>query len=274
MIIKPTESASGYGFKICQSMDDIGSTIESVTGTIDVMGNTVDEFVAEEYLTGNEYVICTVSHGGVHKVAAIYTYEESICDGVKFIRTLTLVDPSDIKAQKSIDYAYKVLDAMDYQMGQAAIEVMVSEHNTVKLIEFNPRVGGLSGLLDDMVELCTGNSHIKLTVESVYKSLDEFKRTPEIYCLKGCGVILWLKNLQDCTVESLKNFNKIKTLPSVRVVKSAVKVGDRFEKTIDVINSPGLVLLVNDSEAALHKDIETIAQLELEGLFVKSRSNG
>lgn len=193
LIVKPTSSASSFGFYICHSLDELKRRVDQLLGCIDVKLNRVDDLVIEEYLQGTEYAVCSVSKNGAHAIPAIYRYEEYLIDGNSFIRSISLVEFCEPETEDLCEYALQVLSTLTYRQGQAAIEIMLTQDGP-RLIEFNPRVGGLSGNLDLMVDACTGMSHAALASLSYQNQSDFEHYVGKPYKCKKHGKIIFLRN--------------------------------------------------------------------------------
>lgn len=266
LVIKPTESAGSFGVHICNDRRETEAAIELLLDKADVYGNVVAEVVAEELLRGPEYSVCSVSSKGLHAITAVFTYEEYLIEGVKFARSVELVDPNTPEAIAAIDYAKSILDAIGYQQGQAYTEIILT-HAGPRLVEFNPRVAGLNGVLDVIAELCTGNSQVALTSMSCAPGEHASNDGTYLYEKRGHGKLLFLRNYEAATVRSLDRMEQIKALASVRQMKVRVKPGDHVPATTDVLSAPGHIVMCHPEQRQLQEDIDAIGLIEREGLF-------
>lgn len=267
LIIKPTESAGSFGVSICSNRHELKKALEDIMGNIDVFGVVVQEAVAEELLVGQEYGVATVSYDGHHRIAGIFTYEEYLVDSVKFVRSIDLVDPTLPDVKEVINYALSILDATNYHQGQAYIEIILTKSGP-RIVEFNARVTGLSGLLDVMLEKCTGNSQLALTSATCNKYTEDFNLSEDVYKKHKFGKIIFLKNENETKVETLNKLNSIESLKSFCTMKIKVSIGDTVPKTLDVISSPGIIVLANDCLQGLSSDINEIESLERDHIFL------
>jgi len=87
--------------------------------------------------------------------------------------------------------------------------------------------------------------------------------------LKASGLEVNLVSYSKGTVKSMPGFDVIKKLPSFVYLSPAASIGSEVNYTVDLITSPGCVVLMNDDDRVLQKDLEFIRYMEeINGLFV------
>ena len=74
VVIKPLCSSASDGVCLCNNEAEIQIAFEDIIGRKDVYGLVNEAVLVQEYLTGREYAVDTVSHAGRHRVAAIWEY--------------------------------------------------------------------------------------------------------------------------------------------------------------------------------------------------------
>ena len=100
---------------------------------------------------------------------------------------------------------------------------------------------------------------------------DEFNAIPDKppSPLKASGLEVNLVSYSKGTVKSMPGFDVIKKLPSFVYLSPAASIGSEVNYTVDLITSPGCVVLMNDDDKVLQKDLEIIRYMEeINGLFV------
>lgn len=266
LVIKPTESAGSFGVHVCHDRREAETAIATLLDKADVYGNVVSEVVAEELLRGPEYSVCTITSQGQHVVSAVFTYEEYMIEGVKFARSVELVAPESAPAAAAIEYATAILDAIGYEQGQAYVELILTDKGP-RLVELNPRVAGLNGVLDVISELCTGQSQVGWTSASCAGVPMPTAANDRLYRKQGHGKLLFLRAHEATTVRHLEAIARIEALPSVRTIRVKVRPGDAVPITTDVLSSPGHIVMCHDDPNQLQRDIDNIDRMEREGLF-------
>ena len=68
-VVKPTRSAGSDGVTFCSSEEEVRVAVETLVKTENIFGEANGEVVCQEYLSGQEYVVDTVSCAGVSLMA-------------------------------------------------------------------------------------------------------------------------------------------------------------------------------------------------------------
>src|SRR6476620_2282584 len=77
------------------------------------LGNINTGVLVQEFLSGTEYVVDTVSRDGVHKVCAVWEYDKRPINGANFVYFgMKLIPSTSPLAQQLIAYDLQVLDAL------------------------------------------------------------------------------------------------------------------------------------------------------------------
>lgn len=110
VIVKPLDSAGSDGVTLCLSKDQVQETFHFLIGRVNGLGLSNHSVLIQEYLEGEEYVIDSVSHNGVHKVIAIWEYDRRPVNGAGFVcfgqKALTADEP---RCQEIIEYQKQVI---------------------------------------------------------------------------------------------------------------------------------------------------------------------
>jgi hypothetical protein len=78
-------------------------------GKVNKLGTVNHTVLAQEFLTGKEYVIDHVSRDGMHKLVAIWEYDKRPVNGAAFVYYgERLMKSNDPKMQQMVIYAEKV----------------------------------------------------------------------------------------------------------------------------------------------------------------------
>ena len=117
-VVKPTRSAGSDGVTFCSSEEEVKAAVETLVKTENIFGEANGEVVCQEFLSGQggfddrgvlfallfsltlhlsspphtlspsvttEYVVDTVSSGGVHKCVAVWVYDKRRANGAQFV---------------------------------------------------------------------------------------------------------------------------------------------------------------------------------------------
>ncbi len=81
VIIKPVASAGSDGVYLCRSVEEVRSHFDELLGEVSHYGGLNRSLLLQEFLSGDEYVIDTVSLDGVHKCSAVWRYKKLPLNG-------------------------------------------------------------------------------------------------------------------------------------------------------------------------------------------------
>jgi L-amino acid ligase len=134
VVLKPPASSGTYGFHICQGPDSIAHTAAGLLGSRDIFGTTVDEVIAQPYVTGTEFCVNAVSHGGRHLVSDVWLTRKRRYGQSNLYDLETMLSPLDPRYGVLTGYVGQVLDALGIEHGPSHTEVMLTPEGPV-LIE-------------------------------------------------------------------------------------------------------------------------------------------
>ncbi len=154
VVMKPPTSGGGDGVQVCSSICDIRRYMGRYLHALNFEKNVNDSIIMQELVhdsVNTEYIVNTVSCGpGNHFVTDIWMSRKLKLDTKYFLYdTQELVrDWSDLK--DLTDYVFRVLDAVGMAHGASHLEllarrVVLPENNylqNILLVEINPRVAG------------------------------------------------------------------------------------------------------------------------------------
>ncbi|KAL3807208.1 hypothetical protein ACHAXA_011015 [Cyclostephanos tholiformis] len=271
VVLKPTDSAGSDGVKLCHSMEEAKEHFQHLLTVEAVNGGYNTQVLCQEFLRGKEYVVDHVSRNGVHKTMAIWVYDKRPRNGSQFVYFgMWPIDPESDEAKVLIPYTRGVLDALGMAHGPSHGEVIMTDDGPC-LVEMNCRAHGGNGNWTSLGRALNGGySQVEATAAS-YLDEDEFNRFPEKPSspLKAHGLEAILVSYSRGKVKSMPGYDVIKKLPSFVCMSQSVKIGSEVKLTVDLMTSPGCVILMNDDNSVLRKDLDFIRYLEdINGLFV------
>lgn len=146
VIVKPCNSAGSDSINLCKNIEEVEAAFQAIIGRHNGIGLLNSTVLIQEYLTGIEYVVDTVSLGGVHKVVAVWEYDRRAINGAGFVcmgqRLLCTDEPV---VERLIAYQKQVIDALGIVNGPTHGEVKWHRGEPV-LVEVGSRCHGAEGL--------------------------------------------------------------------------------------------------------------------------------
>ena len=262
VVIKPTYSQGSVGVRICLNKQEMINHLEQLFSESDVYGVKNKEFVVQERIKGEEYVVNTVSCNGKHRVTAIFKYNKIktpeggfIYDYMKTVGELNLGE-ADI-----VDYAYDVADALGIRYGPVHGEYMVDEKGPV-LMEVNCRpIGG--NLEAKYLDSFLGHHDTDCILDS-YLNPEKFDyEQKKGYKLFGHGALKFIIIPQDIVAKSSPMKYISNNLKShYKSASAIVEETKYFAKTQDLNTTGGIIYLRHSNEYQLKKDLDFLRSLE------------
>ncbi|MEP7006382.1 MAG: GNAT family N-acetyltransferase [Sphingomonas bacterium] len=212
-VLKPCRAKGSDGVRLCASPEEVMRAFNEVHGRPDRLGFHNETVLAQEFLSGREYVIDTVSHDGRHRLASLWAYGKPApgFESIGLLSTKTLLPPDGPLADTLFAFAVQVLDALEIRYGAGHIEVIVGVDGPV-LVEIGARLhGGPPAHL--MARAATGTSQLDLLVQSCVDPAAFLEGIDDRYAMAGGAVMALLRDAD------LKG--EIETLPSARIVWNA-----------------------------------------------------
>ena len=136
----------------------------------------------------------------------------------------------------------------------------------------NCRAHGGDGNWAPLGRALTGGKYCQIEASAAaYLDEEEFNAIPDTppSPLKASGLEVNLVSYSKGKVKAMPGFDVIKKLPSFVWLSPAASIGSEVNYTVDLITSPGCVVLMNDDPAILQKDLDFIRYMEeINGLFI------
>jgi len=264
VVVKPVESAGSEGVKLCRSKADAEAHFHLLMGAQRKVGSFGAAVLVQEYLRGKEYVVDHVSRDGVHKTVMLWVYDKRPCNGAAFVYFGMVPVPMDSPvAWTLINYTRGVLDALGIRNGPSHGEIMMTDDGPC-LVEMNCRAHGGDGTWVPLARAMTGGySQVDATIEAF---LDEeaFKQLPEVPpCpFKASGQEVCLVSKRAGTVVGTKGLDRLRQLRSFVSLDTAIEVGSKVEKSVDLFTCAGSLMLMHKSLEVLAQDVATVREME------------
>lgn len=260
LVVKPTEGGTAsIGVHICNTSREL----EHYFATINQKQwgyFPPTSFLLEEFLIGDEYVIDMVAWEGKYHLIGIYYAEKRIYQSHKICHHREFMHHDHPQAKELYAYCSRVLKNLDVQYGMMHLECMMTK-NGPRLIELNPRVSGVSGMLNYFSEAMIGCDQASLFIRLFKQESQSISNTFPSH--KKHGVVFYLQNFGF-------QYSKIreqlfKSLLSYR--KHLVKIAHAPIRTYpaNLLDTVALVLLVHESPEQVEQDLTYLKRLEITG---------
>jgi len=269
VIFKIPQSSNSQGVTKVHSLKQAEDIFSNEVGTTNGYGYKVKEVLIQEFLSGKEYVVDSVSRDGVHKTVVVW--HEDVRPGNGYFSLyygFKMMDPRDPKIKAIIDYANKVLDATGLHNGASDMEVFwIEEEGQACVTDLNARWTALewhNGL--DLEKAITGNNQITAAVNAFLDG-DAFDKMPSVPSLSQHGAIVFTLPRKTGVIRGIPGLEVAKKLPSYfGSFNEGLFKGKVIEKLYN--NHPDLFILLADKDnAVVEKDYNTIVSLELAGTY-------
>ena len=187
VIVKPTDRSDSRNIMKLESLQGIEEAVTAACGA-----SFEQKAIVEEYLTGDEYSMETISYDGQHHFLAI---TKKFTTGAPHFIETGHKQPSDLpeeiveNAKKTI---FLALDALHVKNSAGHAEFRVDAEGNIKIIEIGARMGG-DCIGSDLVYLSTGNDFVKMVIDVACGNQPELLENP----LQQEAEIRFLFNQQD-----------------------------------------------------------------------------
>eukprot|EP00667_Euglena_gracilis_P005772 EG_transcript_5811 len=272
VVVKPLCGSGSDGIYFCQDEAAVAAAHRALIGAV-ANGQRVDELVVQEFLTGTEYIVDTVSHAGRHIVVAIWQYTKR--HGTPWSPTCIICEHNDLLPSagpvqdRLAAYISAVLDAVGLRYGPCHSEVMLTPRGPI-LVEVNARLHGLQG--SELIGAATGTSKAAAAVDVMVGGALRFEERyvppPGRYLYpleQHCTQMLLISPVEGFLQQSLAAAVEALALPSVYKVLPAYEVGQYLVPSTDLNNAAGYVLLVCESQEQIRHDMQRIREAEEDG---------
>ncbi len=159
IIVKPTDRSGSRNITKLNSFDGIEYAVKQSCET-----SFEGKAIIEEYLTGEEYSMETISYKGKHHFLAVT--KKFTTGAPNFIETGHM-QPSGLPLEiiESAKFTiFKALDALHVENSAGHSEFRVDSEGNIKIIEIGARMGG-DCIGSDLVYLSTGNDFVKMVID-------------------------------------------------------------------------------------------------------------
>ncbi|HEY3599782.1 MAG TPA: ATP-grasp domain-containing protein [Paraburkholderia sp.] len=257
VVVKPALSAGSDGVVICNDHADIDHAFEQALYRENLMGCFNDHLVIQSYLSGPQFIVNTVSHGGRHCVTDAWHVDyRTVPGGSIAAGSMTLLDPAHPVSRELMAYTLAAVSALGIENGAAHSELRMTPQGPA-LIEAGARLMG--GMMDPESYRAAGlPTQASRYADTLTMGADE------IDVLFGHGIYARRRHLAKLffvfesagEVSSAAGLAKLKTLPSFHAHYRGLAKGGQVWRTSDSLFCGGVVYLVHDDPAQIAADIQ------------------
>ncbi|MCA9138724.1 MAG: ATP-grasp domain-containing protein [Planctomycetales bacterium] len=259
VVVKPLCSSASDGVRRCADRDEVHAAFRDIIDRQDVFGSTNEEALVQEYITGTEYAVDTVSCAGRHKPVAYWQYSATAIDDA-FLgkKSLQLIRHTASLDNRLFPYVVSVLDALEIANGPAHCELILSDTGPV-IVEIGARPNGGNNPL--LARICGATDQLSLTLDSYLepekflRQADRREETPR------SAIRVFLTPSPQGRLKSPPHFEPVKRLESFHDLRFSAKPGQTLARIA------GWVLLVHEDTEVLHRDLQELQTMEQNGLY-------
>jgi len=262
VVIKPLASMKSEDVFCCKTTEEVTKAFETIAGKRNFLNLENDGALIQEYLDGEEYVVDATSLRGKHKVNCCWFIDRASHKGqFNVMFGARLLDyHNETIAKTIVDYALKVLDALEITTGASHMELKVTSDGTPCLIEVGARPCG--DPITPILDCALGHNHIQQTIdallhESSFHRYPDVPPTPKLHARQS-----FLVSHFSGTVVAIPGIKALQRLPSVREIRVFRKPGEQQEVTVDQRTQAGFVQLWHPDPAVIQRDYDMIRKLE------------
>ena len=262
VVVKPTYGSWSVGVRICMNRQEMIDDLNEMFNEYNIYGDTINEFVVQERIDGDEYIVNTVSCNGDHRLTTIWKYHKiRTAEGGQIYDSTITVNELDLGEADLVEYAYDVATALGIKYGAVHGEYMVDDNGPV-LIEVNCRPCG-AGMSIDFLDRISGQHETDSILDS-YMNPEKFKfQKARGYKLFGYGVLKHIIVPEDMVAESSPMIYISKHLKSHNETRMGViDTSKTFVKTQDLGTAGGSIFLAHEDEHVVRKDLELLRSIE------------
>lgn len=264
-VVKPIKSAWTDQVAICETLDAGKAAFAAICGGTNKLGLKNEAVLVQEFLSGTEYIVNSVSCAGKHAFTGLWRYVKISMHGHDCIYDRVILLPSAGKVESGMQaYVARVLDALEIKYGPAHAEVMWCQEGPV-LVEIGARLDGVT--VPDLDRAAVGLSGLDLALDCYVDPASFARQSASPYSLRRHAQNVYLFAHARGKVKSIPGEAALRALPSFFRLRLKAEIGSEIEPTTSFFNCPGFVHLMHEDPAVLEQDYRTIRALERDGIF-------
>lgn len=272
VVVKPATSIGGARMTFARSMAEVDRAAAAVLASPDVSGHVNSAVLCQQYLTGTQFVINTVSRVGLHRLAEVWRDRRTSTAGYRMIRDrMDLLAPNDPRIPGLYEYLSRCLTALGIDEGPAHSTVMLTDAGPM-LIKIQARIGGGDSVA--LMRAATGSSHADAALQAL---LGELRHSPgrqraALYPYSKPVSKLFLQAPRDAVLGPAEAIAALLEIPTVAGLVHPLRPGTAVAETVDVQSSPGTVYLIGRERKSVRAACDEVRRLEYTDLYTPVRA--
>ncbi|GAA2309445.1 ATP-grasp domain-containing protein [Streptomyces hawaiiensis] len=263
MVIKPFNSAGSDGCRICSTADEALTAFRAVVGQRNLMGEINEGVLAQEFLSGSQYIVNTVSMDGRHLLAELYAERIDRIEGSPVLRHIISRTIPDEREQELVEYTMSCLDALGLKDGPAHTEVMLTADGP-RLVEVNSRLMG-PYLSPDAYHCAFGYGSPHLVAERLLRPDDFHNRFDLPYGPARTLAKVFLRADRPGILTSADGLRELRRLPGFHSVARLPQVNDVLRDTQLTTGSCGTAFFVHEDAELIEHSLAVLHEMEDSG---------
>ncbi|MFM0515355.1 ATP-grasp domain-containing protein [Paraburkholderia sp. RL17-373-BIF-A] len=222
------------------------------------------EYLVQELVSADEYLIDTFSAAGSHHVCSVFKYRKQTINDTPLYRSAELVK-DHATWQRCCEYVARLLPALGFRFGFAHIEIFICADGQIRLVELNNRISGAHGTFNRMTEF----NGLTSQVSALHQFLKGNRvRTPLPQSGQAESRSLFLFRFAAGRImdprRALDRFHSVRNVLMLRPVGESVERPAR----ISLMDAVCIVELQAEHISDIDRDAEAIHALEARGELV------
>jgi biotin carboxylase len=264
VVLKPVQSAGTDNVFICRTPEEVPAAHAAIMSSANRYGQHNTVVLAQQFLSGAEHYVNTVSRDGVHRVVEVWRYHKRLVDWHSVYDYEDLLALDEPGVPQLTHYVRAVLDALGIRNGAAHTEVMLTPDGPM-LIECGARLGG--GQMPELLTRCVGADQVNSLAYAIADPESFVAEADAPYLLKNRLRCVNLISPRAGRVPDENGWEAIRRLPSFAHMVVNLPAGSGLSRTIDMATCPGTVYLTADDAASVEADYRALRALELDGIY-------
>lgn len=261
IIIKPTEAAGSFGIKICYTISEIEQQLHKLRNVKYIFAHRpVQTILLQEFLEGEEYFFDTCSYQGQHRLVSLGYYKKVFRSGLPVYRYIELKDFDNEKGRILSIYLKKVLNAVELNNGLSHTEIMLTAKGP-RLIEVNPRVSGVYGLVNILARQVYHCDQVSLLAKAINQPHDFLTNVDTIPHFHQPARLVFLHCFENRKLRSL-NLSLINQLDSYAGHLSLKKTDTLVSGQSTLADTVMLIKLIHTDPAVIAADTDQLFYYE------------
>lgn len=231
VVVKPTDRSGSRAITKVTCAEELADAVSRA-----IEQSFEKRAIVEEYISGAEYSVETISFQGQHTCLAItkkYTTGEPHYIEVGHLQPAPLDTDMQDKVKETV---FAALDALEVRNGAGHSELRIDRAGNVRIIEIGSRMGG-DCIGSDLVPLSTGQDFVKMVIDAALGNPPEIRAEEH-----KVSAIRFLMNTAD-----LKRLEYLKKEYAANLKKVVIEGDVAAAEIVDSGSRPGFYILQTDT---------------------------